>query len=78
MVTAPVEPKAINPKAIEKRLAQLEAQLAKKESETGDVDGVLRQFLAKLRSDAKAADSEPRRRAVMKNLEELKAQLDGR
>ena len=74
----PVAKEKITAKAIEKRLAQLEKQLAKNERESGDVDGVTRQFLAQLRADAKRADTEAKRKALMRNLDELKAQLDGR
>ena len=70
--------KQLTARTIEKRLEQLQRQLTKNETETGDVDGVLRQFLAQLRTQARAADTDAKRRAVMRNLDELKAQLDGR
>ncbi len=60
------------------RLEKLERRLAKKEKDTGDVDGVLRQFLKNIRADAKAADTEAKRKAVARDLDDLKAQLDGR
>ena len=74
----PVAKEKTTAKTIEKRLAQLEKQLAKNERESGDVDGVTRQFLSQLRADAKRADTEAKRKALMRNLDELKAQLDGR
>ena len=78
---APPEPprdKQLTAKTIEKRLEHVQRQLAKKEAETGDVDGVLRQFLAQLQTEAKVADTDAKRRAVMRKLDEFKSQLDGR
>ena len=68
----------INAEGLEKRLTHLEKRLKKKEAETGDVDGILRQFLKQARLDAKGADSDVKRRAVWRNLDDIKAQLDGR
>ncbi len=66
-----------NSDSLEKRLGALEHRLKKKEALTGDVDGVLRQFLRQARLDARAADTEAKRRAVSRNLDDIKAQLDG-
>jgi serine/threonine protein kinase len=62
---------------IERRLGNLENRLKKKEAATGDADGVLRQFLQQARVDAKAADTDARRKAVLRNLDDIKAQLEG-
>jgi len=85
---APVEPpapkeaedkaRAISPDRLEKRLSALEKQLKKREVATGDPDHLLRRFLAKARTDARAADTEAKRRAVWRDLQEIKGQFDGR
>jgi serine/threonine protein kinase len=70
--------RGIGAEQLEKRISHLEQLLRKKEKATGDIDGVLRQFLLQARVDAKAADSEPKRRAVWRFLDDIKQQLDGK
>ncbi len=71
-------PRAITAESIAKRLTHLERRLKAKETESGDIDGVLRQFLAQARLDAKLATTDAKRRTLWRNLDDIKAQLDGR
>ena len=78
-----IEPPAVNEPAlkrfsggiIEKRLNNLERRLKAKEAKTGDVDQMLRGFLAKTRAEAEVADTEAKRKAVVQNLDDISAEL---
>ncbi len=75
----PPEPKhggGLTAAALESRISRLDAKLAQKEAKKGEQDRVMRQFLSGARSDAKAADSDAKRREVWKNLDEIQHQLD--
>ncbi len=63
---------------VAQRIQHIERRLQKKKQETGDDDPILTRFLAQAKADAKVADTPAKRKAVMRQLDDIKAQLGDR
>jgi len=72
------KPGGLSAQTVDARIAKIEAKLAAKEAASGEPDRVMRQFLNQAKADAKTADTDAKRREVMKTLDDIQHQIDGR
>ncbi len=68
----------LSAEAIAGRIDKLEKKLAQKEAASGDPDRVLRQFIAQAKLDAAAANTDAKKKDLLKVLDEIQRQLGGR